>query len=29
MYGYKNGSVEQYMGIQMVLPNYMQFKARI
>ena len=28
MYGYRNGSIEQYTGKQMVQPNNMQFKAR-
>ena len=28
MYGYRNGSVKQYTGRQMVQPNIMQFKAR-
>ena len=26
MYGYRNGSIEQYTGRQMVQPNNMQFK---
>ena len=28
MYGYRNGSVKQHTGRQMVQPNNMQFKAR-
>ena len=28
MYGYRNGSIKQYIGRQMVQPYNMQFKAR-